>query len=62
MDSKSTKRKLNRVYSNLAKAVKKYSLIQDKDRIMVGISGGKDSMVLLDALAQRQKYSKKSMK
>lgn len=58
MDSKSSKRKLNKVYSNLAKAVKKYNLIQNNDRIMIGVSGGKDSMALLDALAQRRKYSK----
>ena len=32
------------------KAIDQYHMIQDGDRIAVGISGGKDSLVLLKAL------------
>lgn len=52
------KRKIHKFYSKIAQAIKKYNLIQDGDRIMVGVSGGKDSMSLLAALVNRKKYSK----
>lgn len=38
-------------------AVEKYHLIEEGDRIAVGVSGGKDSLVLLCALASLQRYS-----
>ncbi|MGN0068818.1 MAG: tRNA 2-thiocytidine biosynthesis TtcA family protein [Prevotella sp.] len=34
-------------------AVKKYGLIADGDRILVGLSGGKDSLLLLEMLGRR---------
>ena len=37
-------------------AVEKYSLIDEGDRIAVGVSGGKDSMYLLYALAMMRRY------
>lgn len=37
-------------------AVEKYSLIEAGDRIAVGVSGGKDSMYLLYALAMMRRY------
>ncbi len=43
---------LNRV---LGKALHTYDMIQDGDRIVVGLSGGKDSWGLLWLLAERQK-------
>ena len=36
-----------------------YNLIQDGDRIAIGISGGKDSMVLALAMSLYQRFSKK---
>lgn len=36
-------------------ALKRYSLIQDGDRILVGLSGGKDSMAMLELLSQRSR-------
>lgn len=48
---------MQRVLSSLRKAVEKYSLIQDGDKIAVGISGGKDSLVLLKALKMFQRFS-----
>ena len=42
--------KLQRLLSLTRQAVDAYALIQDKDRIAIGISGGKDSLTLLYAL------------
>lgn len=37
-------------------AVEKYQLIEEGDRIAVGVSGGKDSLFLLCALAELSQY------
>lgn len=51
---------LQRLYSYTRKAVDEYSLIDEGDKIAVGISGGKDSLTLLYALAGlRRFYPKK---
>ena len=42
---------MQRVLSLVRKAVDEYNLISDGDRIAVGVSGGKDSVLLLAALA-----------
>ena len=39
------------ILSLVRKAVQDYDLIAENDRICVGISGGKDSVALLSALA-----------
>ncbi|MDL2269217.1 tRNA 2-thiocytidine(32) synthetase TtcA [Desulfosarcina sp. OttesenSCG-928-A07] len=39
----------------MGKAISRYDMIRDGDRIAVGVSGGKDSLTLLWALAERQK-------
>ena len=44
-------KKLNR---NLGKVLHKYDMIQDGERIAVGISGGKDSLTLLWLLSERR--------
>lgn len=49
---------MQKVLSTLRKAVEKYNLINDGDKIAVGISGGKDSLVLLKALKMYQRFSK----
>lgn len=41
---------MQKILGYLRKAVQEYGMIQDGDRIAVGISGGKDSMVLLNGL------------
>jgi tRNA(Ile)-lysidine synthetase-like protein len=46
------------VNRKVGKAIKKYDLIKEGDRVLVGLSGGKDSMVLLKTLAGRLKYSR----
>ena len=49
-----------RLFAKLCKKVgyslKKYELIQPDDNIMIGVSGGKDSLFLLEALADRIKH------
>ena len=39
----------------MVKAMSTYKLIEDDDKILVGLSGGKDSLCLLELLAQRRK-------
>lgn len=41
--------------SLVGKAIHRYDMIRDGDRIAVGLSGGKDSLTLLWALAERRK-------
>jgi tRNA(Ile)-lysidine synthase TilS/MesJ len=47
---------LLRVQKTVGRAVNRYDLIGAGDRIAVGVSGGKDSIVLLEALALRRKW------
>lgn len=39
----------------MGKAIHRYGLIEDGDRILVGVSGGKDSLTMLDLLVERAK-------
>lgn len=55
-EKKLDKKKVNTVQQAFEKAIKKYNLIQKNDKILVGLSGGIDSLVLLDLLAMRKKY------
>lgn len=48
---------MQKILSVLRKTVQKYNLIEDGDKIAVGLSGGKDSMLLLKALKLYQKFS-----
>ncbi len=48
---------MQRILSLLRKAVEDYGLIQDGDKIAVGLSGGKDSLLLLTALANYRRFS-----
>lgn len=41
---------MQKVLGTVRKAVKEYGMIKEKDKIAVGVSGGKDSFVLLKAL------------
>lgn len=49
--------KLQNILSVLRRACADLHLIEDGDRIAVGVSGGKDSLVLLQALAAFRKFS-----
>ncbi len=44
------------VKNKLAKAVRDYKMIADNDKVLVAVSGGKDSLVLLEALSAFKKY------
>lgn len=48
--------KLQQVLSHVRRAVDDYSMIQEGDKIAVGISGGKDSLTLLCALASLRRF------
>ena len=51
---------MKRLLSFVRRAVDDYNMIEDGDRIAVGVSGGKDSLALLEVLAQmRVFYPKK---
>lgn len=48
--------KLQQLMSYTRRAIDDYNMIQDGDRIAIGISGGKDSLTLLYALHGLQRY------
>lgn len=47
---------MKRTVSLIRRAIEDYRMISDGDKIAVGISGGKDSLVLLKALAELSRY------
>lgn len=48
--------KMQKLYSYVRQAVDTYHMIEENDRIAIGISGGKDSLTLLYALAGLRKF------
>lgn len=46
-----------KLMTKINKTINKYNLIEDDDKILVGLSGGKDSLVLLKSLAWKKKHS-----
>ena len=51
---------MKRMLSFVRRAVDDYGLIEEGDRIAVGISGGKDSLCLLETLAEMRRFYPKS--
>ena len=45
------------ISKRIGKAIADYNLIEDRDRILVAVSGGKDSMTLLKLLCERKKWA-----
>jgi tRNA(Ile)-lysidine synthase TilS/MesJ len=51
---------MQRVLGYIRKACQEYNLIEEGDKIAVGVSGGKDSLVLLAGLAKMRRFYEKS--
>ena len=48
-------RLFRKIEDKIKRAIFDYGLINDGDRILVGLSGGKDSLALVDLLGRRSK-------
>ncbi len=46
---------LRKIQSKFVKAINKYGLIENDDHILIGLSGGKDSLALVELLGERMK-------
>ncbi|MFC2116348.1 ATP-binding protein [Bacteroidota bacterium] len=53
---KRMKKQFQKISRKVGKTLQEHRLISGGDRILVGLSGGKDSMILLEALADRKKH------
>ena len=49
---------MKRVLGSIRRADERYHLIEDGDKICVGVSGGKDSLLLMQAMKLYQRFSK----
>ncbi|MCX5680543.1 MAG: tRNA 2-thiocytidine(32) synthetase TtcA [Candidatus Omnitrophica bacterium] len=47
----------NYISTRIGRAIADYDLIKDKDRILVAVSGGKDSLTMLELLNERKKWA-----
>ena len=47
---------MKRLLSFVRRAVDDYNMIEDGDKIAVGVSGGKDSLTLLETLAEMRRF------
>ncbi len=54
------KRHIEHVKNHLAKAVMDFGMISDGDNVLAAVSGGKDSLVMLDALSAFRQFKKVS--
>ena len=48
---------MQKILSAMRRAIQDYQMIKDGDKIFVGLSGGKDSVLLLAALKAYQRYN-----
>ena len=58
MDNKQEKTFIYKLHRKFRKAIELYNLIEDGDKILVGLSGGKDSLALIEFLGEKQKVFK----
>lgn len=56
----SNEQNLRKIISRFQKAIYDYQLITDGDHILIGLSGGKDSLCLVELLSKRQEIRKPS--
>ncbi len=54
MLTKSQRTFIDRLRRRIGKTILRHELINDGDRVLVGVSGGKDSLILLDALTSKR--------
>lgn len=47
----------NYISTRIGRAIEDYKLLEDKDKILVAVSGGKDSMALVKLLNERKKWA-----
>jgi tRNA(Ile)-lysidine synthase TilS/MesJ len=55
MTEKKDLRYIDKIEKSVGRAINRYSLIAGGDRVAVALSGGKDSLVLLETLARRRR-------
>lgn len=53
---KKCRKQFEKISKKVGKVIFDHNLIEEGDRVLVGLSGGKDSMILLEALADRKKH------
>lgn len=51
-----------KIISRFQKAIYDYNLICDGDKMLIGLSGGKDSLCLIDLISRRLKINKPSLR
>jgi len=52
---KNRNRFISSIEREVGRCINRYNLVQGDDRVLVGLSGGKDSLVLLETLSNRRK-------
>lgn len=50
------RKQFDKICKKVGKTIYDFNLIENNDRVLVGLSGGKDSLVLLETLADRKKH------
>ncbi len=53
--SKADEYKIFKIHQKARKCIKQYGLIEEGDRILIGLSGGKDSLALTEILGEKSK-------
>ena len=48
---------MKRVLGSIRRADERYHMIEDGDKICIGVSGGKDSLLLMEAMKLYQRFS-----
>jgi tRNA(Ile)-lysidine synthase TilS/MesJ len=51
-----SRKQFEKISRKVGKTLQEYRMIGEGDRVLVGLSGGKDSMILLEALVDRKKH------
>ncbi len=53
---KKRKKQFKKLSRKVGKTIQEYKMIEPDDRVLLGLSGGKDSMILLETLADRRRH------